>query len=285
MPSIDIFAKFLELYPEFQDKVSDWAPFEENSIKMNLRDGSGTFEFTYIDEEYYELILHAEYPKPDRSKLLKAYTAIVVAAFLAVIFWNSYRIIEYVRTIDSTSTTAPTEPTEESTTTPTETIPEPTETEPIEAPSETPSEPETEPARKYYDVPLSEDLQDHIFAECEKYNVDPALVIAMIRMESNYNANSVGDNGDSLGLMQIQPKWHQATANHLNCPDLMDPYQNVTVGIYIISGHLSVGKGDAYALMAYNGGGEYAKKNYNNGIVSSYAKTVLAYRDALTWKE
>lgn len=150
MSSIDIFAKFLELYPEFQDKVSDWAPFEENSIKMSLSDGSGTFEFTYVDEEHYELILHAEYPKPDRSKLLKAYTAFVVAAFLAVIFWNGYQIFEYVSAIEPnepTSTTAPIEPTEESTEeptiTPTETIPEPTETQPTEVPSEPPSEPET----------------------------------------------------------------------------------------------------------------------------------------------
>lgn len=296
MDHIDIFAKFLELYPEFQDKILNWAPSKDNSIRMMIRNNGGTFEFTYIDDKHHELILKSPYPKPDKSKLLKIFIVLVVAAFLAVIFWNVAKVVEHlepteptepsigmsvVESTEPTFTTAPIEPT----IIPTETISEPTETEPMEVPSENPSEPETEPTRKYYNVPLSEDLQDHIFTECEKRNVDPALVIAMIRKESNYNANSVGDSGNSLGLMQIQPRWHQATMNSLNCPDLMDPYQNVTVGIYIISGHLSVGKGEAYALMAYNMGGYYAGKNFNKGVITSYAKTVLAYRDDLTWKE
>ncbi len=31
---------------------------------------------------------------------------------------------------------------------------------------------------KFYDVPLSEELQLHIFEECEKHNIAPAIIIA-----------------------------------------------------------------------------------------------------------
>lgn len=142
MSSIDIFAKFLELYPEFQDKIYAWAPYEENSIRMMLRTGDGVFEFTYVDDEHHELILQNPYPKPDRSKLLKIYTALVVAIFLAVIFWNGYQVFKYIQSVESTEPTFTTTPIE-SIITPTETIPEPTETEPSEVPSEPPIEPET----------------------------------------------------------------------------------------------------------------------------------------------
>ena len=64
--------------------------------------------------------------------------------------------------------------------------------------------------RTYYDVPLDRDLQDHIIDTCEEYGIDPAIVIAMIRKESQFTPGAVGDGGNSLGLMQIQPRYHSA---------------------------------------------------------------------------
>lgn len=138
-----------------------------------------------------------------------------------------------------------------------------------------------EPKTLYYDVPLSEDLQDHIFELCEIHNIDPALVIAVIRRESNYKASAIGDKGNSLGLMQIQPRWHQERMDRLNCPDLLDPYQNVTVGIDILSDLFDSGKSVEWVLMAYNGGRAYANRNWNAGVVSTYANKVLNIRDNL----
>ena len=126
-----------------------------------------------------------------------------------------------------------------------------------------------------YDVPLSEELQIHIFAECEKHNIAPAIIIAMIERESNYKADAVGDNGNSLGLMQIQPRWNAERMERLGCTDLLDPYQNVTVGIDVVAELVGENTDLYWVLMAYNGGRQYATRNMNNETYSDYALTVV----------
>ena len=133
----------------------------------------------------------------------------------------------------------------------------------------------------YYKIPLSEELQDHIFELCEARGVDPKIILAVISKESSYRPGVVGDNGDSLGLMQVQPKWHQGRMDRLGCQDMFDPFQNVTVGIEIVSDHIDKGRGITWALMAYNGGASYANKMTAAGKVSYYANEVLRRADAL----
>lgn len=126
-----------------------------------------------------------------------------------------------------------------------------------------------------YPVPLDEDLQLFIIRSCEARHIDPAVVLAMIEKESGYDASAVGDSGNSLGLMQIQPRWHSERMQELGCEDLLDPYQNVTVGIDILATLSETGKPMEWALMAYNGGTKYAYRKEAAGEVSSYAKEVL----------
>lgn len=142
-----------------------------------------------------------------------------------------------------------------------------------------------EPETRYYDIPLDEDLQDYIFELCEKHGIDPALVFAMIKKESSFKVKAVGDNGNSLGLMQIQPRWHRERMDRLNCPDLLDPYQNVTVGIDILSDLLAKDKPIEWVLMAYNGGKAYANRNLKAGTISYYAKKVLEFQDNFEFKD
>lgn len=134
---------------------------------------------------------------------------------------------------------------------------------------------------EYFDVPLEEGLQDHIFALCGERGLDPAIVIAMIRAESSYHADSIGDSGSAMGLMQIWPRWHQKRMDEYNCQNLLDPYQNVTVGIDIIADLNDKGKGIEWALMAYNAGGAKADSNRAAGIVNGYASKVLRYASEL----
>lgn len=129
---------------------------------------------------------------------------------------------------------------------------------------------------EYYDVPLSEDLQDYIIELCEDRNIDPTVIFAMIKQESTFNADAVGDGGNSLGLMQIQPRWHSERMEKLGCDDLLDPYQNVTVGIDILNDLLESGGSLEWALMAYNGGNAYADSNASQGILSAYAASVIS---------
>ena len=164
--------------------------------------------------------------------------------------------------IASATTAEATEPSKEPTvvTTPATEATEPPETQPME----------TEPPVMLYDVPLSEDLQLYIIELCDARGIDPAIVMAMIWRESSYRAEVIGDNGDSLGLMQIQKKWCKELMIELDCEDLLDPYQNVRVGVAILADKLEQYNGDIEkALVAYNAG-KYC------GAVTKYAMDVMS---------
>ena len=133
----------------------------------------------------------------------------------------------------------------------------------------------------YFDVPLDKDLQDYIFATCEELGVDPALVVSIIKKESNYILDAVGDKGRSLGLMQIQPRWQKERMAKFGCDNLLDPYQNITIGVDILRELIDTGNSLEWVLMAYNGGQAYANKYISQGIVSSYAKTVIDNSNSL----
>lgn len=132
-------------------------------------------------------------------------------------------------------------------------------------------------AAMYFDVPLSHELQDFIFEECEAHNIAPEIIISMIEQESNYKADAIGDNGNSLGLMQIQPKWHQERMERLECNDLLDPYQNIKVGIDYLSEIKDEYTEIEMSLMVYNAGESGANRLwFENGIYSSnYSKKVM----------
>lgn len=131
-----------------------------------------------------------------------------------------------------------------------------------------PPEPEPEPETVYFDVPLSKEVQDHIFKECEKANISPTVIVAMIERESNFNQYCIGDDGRSAGLMQIQAKWHIKRMIALDSTDLFDPYQNITVGIDYLAELLNRYGAIDKALTAYNQG------SYN-GTITNYARNVL----------
>lgn len=130
----------------------------------------------------------------------------------------------------------------------------------------------------YYNVPLSEDLQKHIFELCEESEIDPAIVISMIKAESNFDSSAIGDNGNSRGLMQIQSRWHEDRMDRLGCTDLLDPYQNITVGVDLLSELVAKGRGVEWALMAYNGGPKHANDNVKAGTVSKYVTKVMSIK-------
>lgn len=130
----------------------------------------------------------------------------------------------------------------------------------------------------YFDVPLDADIQDYILvmcAECDTCDLDPAIITAMIWKESEFDANAVGDNGNSLGLMQVQPRWHSERMEKLNATDLLDPYQNIRVGIDYLVELYSINNDIQWVLMAYNGGPTYANNLRSSGLVSDYVLEVL----------
>lgn len=127
---------------------------------------------------------------------------------------------------------------------------------------------------RLYDVPLSEELQKHIIAECEKHNIAPSVVIAIIERESRYDAQAIGDDGKSFGLMQIQKHFHLDRMSRLGCYDLLDQFQNVTVGIDYLAELKDMNDDLYWVLMVYNGGFSYANERMESGNYSDYALEV-----------
>lgn len=84
----------------------------------------------------------------------------------------------------------------------------------------------------------------------EKYNVDPALVKAVIKTESNFNHRAVSPKG-ARGLMQLMP----STAYALQVPDSFHPDNNVEGGVKYLRYLMELFRNDlSLTLAAYNAG-------------------------------
>ena len=132
-----------------------------------------------------------------------------------------------------------------------------------------------------FDSKLDAPLQRYVMNVCKYYGLDPALVVALIEMESGCNPDAVGDDGESTGLMQVQARWHIARMESLGVTDLLNPYENIEVGVNILAEKLDSGLGEEWALMAYNGGNQYADKLSQDGKVSEYAVKIMERAEEL----
>ena len=79
------------------------------------------------------------------------------------------------------------------------------------------------------DVPLDYETQAFLRAACDESGVEYELALAVIWRETTFR-NVVGDNGNSFGYMQVQPRWHGDRMARLGVTDLMDPFGNFRVG-------------------------------------------------------
>ena len=133
----------------------------------------------------------------------------------------------------------------------------------------------------YTNIPLSARFQKYIDGKCKSYGISTNVVMGCIRTESNFQTQIMGDNGKAYGLMQVQKQWHKARMKKVGATNLLDPYDNVAVGIDYLAELYKIYNGNWHkALMAYNGGHAYCKRRVRAGLVNSpYSRRVMNYAE------
>lgn len=112
----------------------------------------------------------------------------------------------------------------------------------------------------------------------DRYQVDPALIRAIIMAESSYNPKAISRKG-ACGLMQLMP----ATAKSLGVEDSFNPEHNIYGGVKYFKQLLDRFDGDTrIALAAYNAGSRNVRQY--EGVppfkaTHYYIKRVFSYYD------
>lgn len=120
-----------------------------------------------------------------------------------------------------------------------------------------------------------------IYEKAKKYDVDPALVAAVIEQESRFHAGARSHVG-AKGLMQLMPR----TGRWMGARDLYDPEQNIDAGVKYIKYLNQRFNGDLKKTIAAYNGGEGNVMRYR-GVppfreTRQYVKKVLTNYDKRT---
>jgi hypothetical protein len=137
------------------------------------------------------------------------------------------------------------------------------------------------------------DFLKMIYEKAIRYNVDPYLVLAIIKRESNFNPTS--EYNGAYGLMQITKFAYLEYVSIIQQKDysisepivtqkigFFDIGFNTEIGIFYFSDKLKKYRNIHQALMAYNGGDKYAKNLLRKNIsTTAYSREILKYAEML----
>jgi soluble lytic murein transglycosylase-like protein len=135
--------------------------------------------------------------------------------------------------------------------------------------------------RILFDKKLGDNISqydDFIIKASEKHKIEPALIKAIIKAESNFNHRAVSPKG-ARGLMQLMP----ATASSLQVQDSFHPEKNIEGGVKYLRYLLNYFNGNLpLALAAYNAGENAVIRH--RGVppyreTQVYIQRVLSYLD------
>lgn len=122
---------------------------------------------------------------------------------------------------------------------------------------------------------------DYIEKYAEEFEVDPYLVISVIKTESNFDDKAMSQKGAS-GLMQITENtavWiaHKLEIDDFNYDeDIKKPEMNIKMGVYYIAYLKEMYEGDTeLSIAAYNAGFNNVDKWLRDDECSKDGKTLL----------
>lgn len=119
-----------------------------------------------------------------------------------------------------------------------------------------------------------------ILSAAREHRNDPALLAAVIKVESNFRPNAVSEAG-AKGLMQLMPdtaQWiaKETSDSRFTVNQLADPQTNIELGSWYLRYLLeNNGQNESKALAAYNAGDSEAAFRETR----SYVKRVLKARE------
>ena len=103
-----------------------------------------------------------------------------------------------------------------------------------------------------------------------RYGIEPALLHAVISVESGYNSKAVSKRG-AAGLMQLMPD----TARRYGVADVFDPADNVRAGAQYLTELMKLFDNDIRLVLAAYNAGEAA--------VIKYGKRIPPYRETAAY--
>ncbi|MGH7884219.1 MAG: lytic transglycosylase domain-containing protein, partial [Thermodesulfobacteriota bacterium] len=128
----------------------------------------------------------------------------------------------------------------------------------------------------------SDRFDEEIIRACTKFDVDPQLVKAIIKAESNFDEFAISPKS-AEGLMQLMPE----TAKEYGVSNSFDPKDNIEGGVKFFRHLLDHFENDlSLSIAAYNAG-KQAVINYGYTIppfkeTEQFVKRVLNYYDELS---
>ena len=139
-----------------------------------------------------------------------------------------------------------------------------------------------------YNISFPAEYQQYAYNLCKRYGVDYPLFLSLMFHESSYNVNA-GANSLYKGLCQVGVGNLPIVGIETEA-QLLDPYNNMTAGIYMLYNNLNTAKNYSsdiqtqwvFALNAYNMGvGGYIPVFNSGNIDRAYSTSILQTRERL----
>lgn len=127
---------------------------------------------------------------------------------------------------------------------------------------------------------LSDELQEFTYYMCQAYYIDFDFAMALMFSESSFNASAVSQDGHDFGLMQIRDCNNDWLKEELGVTDMLNPYENIRAGLYILRGLFEKYNDSSKVVMAYKMGEYGASVLWDKGVYETTAsQRVLAQAD------